>query len=72
MMKTKKGLEIIKSIPLDRILVESDGPFTKVGNKVAEPENLHLTYNELSKILGLKSEELVNKNLKTLLCKSIE
>ena len=40
--------------------------------KVAEPENLHLTYNELSKILGLKSEELVNKNLKTLLCKSIE
>lgn len=72
MMKTKKGLEIIKSIPLDRILVESDGPFTKVGNKVAEPENLHLTYNELSKILGLKSDELVNKNLKTLLCKSIE
>ena len=47
-MKTKKGLEIIKSIPLDRILVESDGPFTKVGNKVAEPENLHLTYNELN------------------------
>lgn len=72
MMKTKKGLEIIKSIPLDRILVESDGPFTKVGDKVAKPENLRSIYNELSRILGLKSEELVNKNLKTLLCKSIE
>lgn len=71
MMKTKKGLEIIKSIPLDRILVESDGPFTKVGNKVSEPENLYLTYKKLSEILGLNSEELVYKNLNELLHRSI-
>lgn len=67
MMKTKKGLEIIQSIPLDRILVESDGPFTKVGNKVSEPENLYLTYKKLSEILGLNSQELVYKNLNELL-----
>lgn len=72
MMNTKKGIDIIKRIPLDRILVESDGPFTKMGKRVSEPENLYLTYNNLSEILGLNSIELVIKNLKTLLYKTIE
>ena len=51
--------------------MESDGPFTKVGNKVSEPENLYLTYKKLSEILGLNSEELVYKNLNELLHRSI-
>lgn len=33
MLKTKSGLEIIKKVPLDRILVETDAPFAlKVKN----------------------------------------
>lgn len=30
MIKTQKGIKLIEYIPLDRILIESDGPFTKI------------------------------------------
>lgn len=71
MLKSKKGLSIINRIPLDRILVESDGPFTKVGNKESEPLNLHLMYEKLNEILSLDSKKIVNDNFKALLYRSI-
>lgn len=71
MLKSKKGLSIIKRIPLDRILVESDGPFTKVGNKVCEPQNLHLIYEKLNEILSVESKKIVNDNFKSLLYRNI-
>lgn len=71
MLKSKKGLSIIKRIPLDRILVESDGPFTKVENKVCEPQNLHLIYEKLNEILSVDSKKIVNDNFKALLYRSI-
>lgn len=30
LIKTQKGRKLIECIPLDRILIESDGPFTKI------------------------------------------
>lgn len=71
MLKSKKGLSIIKRIPLDRILVESDGPFTKIENKVSEPKNLHLIYEKLNVILSVDSKNIVNDNFKSLLYRSI-
>jgi len=37
MLLSKNGKKIIESIPLDRILLETDGPFTKKQNKVFTP-----------------------------------
>ena len=37
MCDSKKGQEIIKSIPKDRILTESDGPYIKIGKREAKP-----------------------------------
>jgi TatD DNase family protein len=72
MTKSKKGISIIERIPLDKILVESDGPFIKIGGKVAGPENLYLTYKRLNEILSINSEEVINSNFKNLLYQSIK
>ncbi|MGG0720594.1 TatD family hydrolase [Robertmurraya massiliosenegalensis] len=39
MLKSKKGKEIIKNIPLDRILIETDGPHIKINRRNIVPCN---------------------------------
>lgn len=64
----KKSKELIKLIPKDKILVESDGPFTKVQSKKFYPQLLQSAYDYIAaetKIDDLK--EIVYKNFITLL-----
>lgn len=51
MCVTAKGQSIIKHIPIDKILVESDGPFTKVGGSKYTPADLSKTYLMLADLL---------------------
>lgn len=51
-MATNKRLNL-KSIPKDRILVESDGPFSKVSNQKYNPTMLNETYNIIEEQLSL-------------------
>ena len=44
--------EIIKKIPKDRILVESDGPYSKVNGKKYSPEMLRDEYEIIAKALN--------------------
>ena len=39
--------EIIKSIPLNRILIETDGPFSNFKGRPISPNDLSQVYNEL-------------------------
>jgi len=48
MPKTAAGCNKIRLIPKNRILVESDGPFTRVGTKKFTPELLIHAYEEIS------------------------
>ncbi len=50
MCTTQNGKKIIKQIPLDRLLVESDGPFSKIGTKKYAPTNLDQIYLSLSEV----------------------
>ena len=67
-----KGFEIIKSIPVDRLLIETDAPFGKTYIK-DNSYNLPEIYNQFSKKLGIEQfEQIVFQNLKTLLTKHKE
>lgn len=67
MTKSKSGREIIKRIPLNNLLVESDGPFVQINNKQITPEQLIMTYNNLEEILSHNVIQIVNDNLRRLL-----
>lgn len=51
MCVTSKGQSIIRRIPLDKILIESDGPFTKVCGSKYTPADLSKTYLMLADLL---------------------
>ena len=40
MLRSKNGQRIISSIPQDRLLTETDGPYTRVGQRAAEPRDM--------------------------------
>ena len=63
---TNKNLLLL--IPKDRILIESDGPFTSVNGKKYEPSLLRQQYNIISNFLNEPElTEIVYKNFKNIL-----
>ena len=69
MLSTQKGLEIVRKMPPDMILTETDGPFSKILGKPAMPWDVEQTVNKLAPILGKSSqstEQLLHDNLKRL------
>ena len=60
--------EIIKSIPLNRILIETDGPFSNFKGRPISPNDLSQVYNEIGRKIGVNDlSELAFNNLKNLL-----
>jgi len=47
MLQSMNGLKIINSIPLDRILLETDGPFTKQGETIFTPMMTEIIVDKL-------------------------
>ncbi|MHA7768402.1 TatD family hydrolase [Bacillus atrophaeus] len=69
MLNSKRGFEIIKSLPLDRLLIETDAPFGK-SNLNGVSYNLPEIYNQFSKKLNINSfHDVVYENLSSLLFK---
>lgn len=72
MIRTKKGQSLILSLPYDRILLETDGPFTQNNGVPSAPKDILHSVELLGKLLGLSEDSLkamVLNNLKTLLTK---
>ncbi|HEY8361899.1 MAG TPA: TatD family hydrolase [Tissierellaceae bacterium] len=68
MLKNKKGRELLKRIPLDRILFETDGPFGCTKGKVMTIGKLSAAYKELENFYCVDDmKKIVYSNLKTLL-----
>lgn len=59
MCATSSGREIIAKIPLERMLVESDGPFSKIGKKKYTPLYLYEIYSAIMDVTGQKDLEMV-------------
>ena len=70
MLQSKKGRSISERLPRERILTESDGPFTQVRGKPLMPWDVELAIAELSKIWSLEFDDVskvLDGNLATLL-----
>lgn len=75
MIKSTKGCRMLKLIPQDRILIESDGPFSKVNDEKFNPLLLSEAYKLIGNCLGLSNiRDIVFDNFQVLLssCHKIE
>lgn len=68
MLKSTNGQKILQKLPLNRIIIESDGPFTKYKSKVYTSKEIGKIYEEFEnfyQVTDLKS--IVYNNIKELL-----
>lgn len=68
MLSSAKGRKTLGEIPIERLLIESDGPFTKYNGAQYHPDMLPSIYNEFAKYYGLANfENVIFENFSTLL-----
>lgn len=70
MVISNKGRKIIELIPNEKLLIESDGPFIKMKNKIFRPKDLNEIIVELAKLKKITTSDMKNilhKNFKQLL-----
>ncbi len=69
MTRTDRGRDLIASLPRNRIVTETDGPFTKIKDRATEPSDVPVAADALAAILGLSPDEMakvVVSNLRSL------
>lgn len=59
MLSSASGKRVIEKSPRERILVESDGPFTKVHDQVCSPPSVSLVYQNLAARWNVSNETVV-------------
>lgn len=70
MLNSKKGQDIVKNIPKNRVLTESDGPFAKLNGEILMPWDAEKANEYLSKIWNFSLPDVknqLNENLNQLL-----
>jgi TatD DNase family protein len=58
MLSADSGKSLIKSLPADRLLTETDAPFTEVNNLKSDPTHLTATVSRLAQIRNAPVEEM--------------
>lgn len=65
MLKTKSGMEVIKAIPLDRLLLETDAPFAFKAKHIDEIEKeLKRMVQKISDVVGVDMTDIISENSK--------
>ena len=70
MVRSDRGRALVAELPMDRILTETDGPFTHIDGHPAEPSDMHVTNDVIARVRNVPSHEIARKvqvNLKALL-----
>jgi TatD DNase family protein len=49
MVRSEHGRQIIDRVPRSRVLVETDGPYVRIGNRPATPADANIVYQYLAK-----------------------
>lgn len=73
MMASEKGRALVANLPADRLLTETDGPFTHHGDRPAEPADVVETVSALANARGGRHEDMaasVQSNLRKLLAQT--
>ena len=66
MLSSKKGYELVQIIPIEKILVETDGPFGNFKTQALFPWNANITIAILADMWGmniLEAESMLRQNL---------
>jgi len=70
MLRSEKAAALVRSIPVERLLTETDGPFTEVDGTPSRPVDVASTLPSLAALLGLADAKLartLRNNLRRLL-----
>lgn len=72
MLTTTKGRDLVASLPRDRVLTETDGPFTTVDSRPAAPRDIVGTITLLAELWDIpiaEAEGQISANLQVLLAR---
>ncbi len=58
MLKNERGLALVREIPQDRLLTETDGPFTMEGDRKCVPSDVIATAKQLAQVRNMTVEEM--------------
>jgi TatD DNase family protein len=70
MLQSDRGRELVRSLPSDRLLTETDGPFTGVGTRPSRPQDVAATVVGIAHLLRSTPDEVsaqIRRALKSLL-----
>jgi TatD DNase family protein len=70
MMNTDKGRALVSALPVDRVLTETDAPFTDIHGRSSRPADVMLVTEQLAQLHGhtsAKMAETIQRNLRVLL-----
>jgi TatD DNase family protein len=70
MLRNDRGRDLVSILPSDRLLTETDAPFTHVDNRPAVPTDVEATVEALAKLRHMPPEDLaqtIHSNLRSLL-----
>lgn len=73
MLANEKGRAIAAMIPFDRLLTETDGPFTFAGNRPARPTDVAMLLDQLATVRSTSPDQLAScvvSNLRALVVSS--
>ncbi|WP_372172630.1 Qat anti-phage system TatD family nuclease QatD [Xanthomonas axonopodis] len=63
MVSSPKSAALIRSLPLDRVLTETDGPFVQIAGRPSRPTDIPSTVVGLSELIGADSQVLERRIL---------
>lgn len=69
MLASERHLTMVQAIPLDRLLTETDGPFTRIGDRPSKPSDVAWVAEELGRLHRLPTAhvaKIVRDNLRNL------
>lgn len=70
MLRNDRGRDLVAALPSDRLLTETDAPFTRVENRPAAPIDVKATVDALATVRNMKPGDLaqtIHSNLRSLL-----
>jgi TatD DNase family protein len=74
MLGSSKHASMVEAIPLERILTETDGPFTQAGERKSKPSDVVLAVEMLGVMHGTHTDEMariIRENLRGLVIASV-
>jgi TatD DNase family protein len=61
MVRSEKGRSQIRGLPLTRVLLETDGPYCRIGSKPAQPKDVLLVVQQLAELWRIPPGEVVRR-----------